>query len=376
MKVLIDFTQIPIKKAGVGVYAMSLLKSISHIKNDLVFYIIFLNDDIEILNLLESNPLKFKTISVYKVFRKLPLRFLVEQVFLPFIVYKNKISVIHSLHYSFPFFPLKAKKVVTLHDMTYFLYPEYHKKVHTFFFKTVIKYSIFQCDKIICVSESTKRDVIRILKVNQFYKKKLIVIPLGTNITSISNEKNILYKFDLLPKNYFLFIGTIEPRKNLGALIEAYAIFCQKSTVTMDLVIIGKKGWHYEDIFKKVEILKLEKKIKFTGFVNEMEKLSLLSSSYAFVYPSVYEGFGIPVLEAMACGIPCITSNVSSIPEVVGDAGILIDPNNISGIYESMLKLVFNKNYYSSLCFQSLERAKLFSWEKMTLDTLDIYSEN
>lgn len=377
MKILIDFTQIPVQKAGVGIYAMFLLKEIAIIENELTFYVVVSNDDKEILNLLYSNPKKFKIIKVNKIFRNLVLRFLLEQLYLPLLILKYNIQTIHSLHYSFPFLPLPVKKVVTLHDMTFFLYPELHKKFYVLFFKFIIKSSIKFCDTLICVSQSTKQDALDILNIEEPRKKKLVVVPLGTdfNLDYYPNKKT-LNKYDLSEKNYFLFIGTLEPRKNIISVIESYAMFSKTFPFNKNLVIVGMKGWYYEEIFSKVEILKLQDKIKFTGFVDENEKKDLLWYSYLFLYPSLYEGFGIPVLEAMAFGIPSITSNISSMPEVAGDAAILVNPKKIIEIYEAMALLFNDKDVYDGLIKKSLSQAKKFTWSKMAIDTIKVYSNN
>ncbi|RTY83465.1 glycosyltransferase family 1 protein [Flavobacterium sp. LS1P28] len=376
MKILIDFTQIPIKKVGVGIYAMSLLREISKIKCDNTYFIVVLNDDTEVLELLNSNSEKFKILYVNKIFRKLILRFLVEQFYLPILILKNKIDVIHSLHYSFPLIPIKVKKIVTLHDMTFFLYPEFHKKFYVIFFRTIIRASIKGCYRIICVSQSTKEDVIRIFNLQENIKNKLVVIPLGTNFslnTYNKIETNILTTYNLFAKKYLLFIGTIEPRKNIKSIIEAYSNLPE---ICLDLVIVGKKGWHYDDVFEKVKELKLEHRIKFTDFVTENEKKQLIFNSYLFIYPSFYEGFGIPLLEAMSFGIPCITSDISSMPEVAGNAAILINPNNVEEISNAIFLLINNNNnIYQSFVKKSLLQAEKFTWEKMASNTMKIYSE-
>jgi glycosyltransferase involved in cell wall biosynthesis len=377
MRVLIDFTQIPIKKVGVGIYAMSLLKEISRLENESTFYVVVLNDDEEILNLLCSNPKKYKIIKVHKVFRKLALRFLLEQLYLPLLIFKYNIQTIHSLHYSFPFLPMPVKKVVTLHDMTFFLYPEFHKKLNVLFFKFMIRSSIKFCDTLICVSQSTKEDAFDILNIEESIRKKFIVVPLGTdfNLDYCPNKKT-LNKYGLSAKNYFLFIGTLEPRKNIISVIDSYAKFCKTFPSYMKLVIVGKKGWNYDEIFTKVEYLKLQDKIIFTGYVDENEKKDLLWYSYFFLYPSFYEGFGMPVLESMAFGIPSITSNISSMPEVAGDAAILVNPKKIIEIFEAMALLFNDRDVYDGLIKKSLSRSKKFTWKKMAIDTLQVYLNN
>jgi glycosyltransferase involved in cell wall biosynthesis len=376
MKVLIDFTQIPTKKVGVGTYAMSLILELSKIETNTVFYVLVLRDDNEMLEFLNSSPEKIKTILINKTFRKLAFRFLLEQFYIPFLIIKYKICTLHSLHYSFPLLPMPVKKVVTLHDMTFFIYPEFHRRFQVFYFKFFIRLSLKCCDKIICVSNSTKRDVISLLNLKKDFIKKLNVTSLGTNYQSdyIANIQSI-EKYGLKSKGYFLFIGTLEPRKNINSIIEAYYLLYKNKAVTMDLVIVGKKGWHYDEIFTKVKKLNLGTKVIFTGFIEEEEKKDLLWHAYSFIYPSYYEGFGIPVLEAMAFGIPSVTSNLSSLPEVAGDASILINPKNINEIFDAMALLINEKAVYEDLIKKSLNQAKKFTWRQMAIETLTIYNE-
>jgi len=376
MKILIDFTQIPLKKVGVGVYAMSLLREIKNTESD-EYFVVVLRDDREVADLLRERFF-FKIIYLNKIFRKLIFRFLFEQIYIPILILKNRINVVHSLHYSFPLLPMKVKKVVTLHDMTFFLYPNFHKKLNVFFFKNMIKASMVFCDKIICVSEATKNDVIEILKIKESIREKIAVIPLGVDEPEeFFDEKNpiILLKNKLEKQKYILFIGTIEPRKNIKSIIKAYSML-EKSYLDYKLVIVGRKGWHYDGVYETVEELGLGDKIVFTDFVTDKEKNVLLSNCYLFVYPSFYEGFGIPVLEAMSFGIPTITSNISSMPEVAGDAGILINPLKVEEVANAMTLLLEDKSVYEDLKIKSLQQIKKFTWEKMAESTVKAYSNN
>lgn len=374
MKILIDFTQIPLQKVGVGVYAMSLLKEISKIESDASYYVLVLEDDNEVIELLAGSN-KFEIIFVNKSFRNFLLRFWLEQLYIPFLMLKFKINVLHSLHYSFPLMPMKVKKVVTLHDMTFFLYPEFHKEIKTHFFRIFIKLSLKFTDKIICVSKSTRADVINYFKIEGDLQEKLTAIPLGSDFKVDDFDKNnvdVLKTYNLETKGYFLFVGTIEPRKNLKSIIEAYSMLDDRS---LDLVIVGKKGWYYDDIFEMVNKLNLENKIVFTGFITETKKKVLIYNSCFFIYPSFYEGFGIPILEAMSFGIPCITSNISSMPEVAGDTAILIDPHNVKEIHDAMFLLMNDIDKRMFLGEKSIEQAKKFTWQEMTSKTVEVYFE-
>ncbi|MCD6594796.1 glycosyltransferase family 4 protein [bacterium] len=176
-----------------------------------------------------------------------------------------------------------------------------------------------------------------------------------------------------LPKKFIMFLGTIEPRKNLVGLLKAYSSIHTK--IEHKLVIVGGKGWKYSNIFETIEKLQIKDKIIFTGFVATGDLPAIYSSADIFVYPSFYEGFGIPLLESMACGTPVMTSDISSMPEVVGDVALLFDPYSVEDIAEKILKLARDNSMRNILSEEGIERAKKFSWEKSARKILNIYKK-
>ena len=172
---------------------------------------------------------------------------------------------------------------------------------------------------------------------------------------------------------YILSVGTLEPRKNLMSLLQAFADVIPLLPEDIKLVIAGRKGWLYEDILKTIG--DIGGKVVVTGYVTKVELRLLYNEAEVFVYPSLYEGFGLPVIEAMACGAPVITSNTSSLPEVAGDAGITVDPCNTGALSEAILEVVKNRKLREELSGKGLQRANLFSWEITAKQTLNVYSE-
>ena len=372
MKILIDFTQISTQKAGVGVYALNLVKHLSMIDDDFHCYVLVQDDDVSL------DDIHGGTISIIKIrsriFRIFILRILLEQLYIPYLVFRLGINVVHSLHYSFPLFVM-AKKVVTVHDMSFFKYPELHEPIKVAYFKAFIKMSSLLADKIICVSASTRKDYVSKFeaasnKTNVVYHACSNEFTPDIDNSAVSRVK-IKYGID---SEYFLFIGTLEPRKNILAIIRAFDRFNNQNG-HYKLVIAGKKGWHYDDIFTLVQRLGIADRILFTGFVHETEKPSLLVGATAFIYPSIYEGFGIPVLEALACGTPTVTSNVSSMPEVAGDAALLVDPENSDEIFIAINKIVNDPNLRRELKMRSLQQAEKFSWMKTAKETYAVYKD-
>jgi glycosyltransferase involved in cell wall biosynthesis len=367
MKILLDLTQIPLEKVGVGIQVLNILKYISKncIKGQ--YFAIIQNDDKILLNLCFPNVIVLPVNA--KIFRHLFLRLLLEQIYIPFLILKYRVDVVHSFHYSFPLIKFWAKRIITIHDLTFFLYPELHIPIKRYYFCYFIKMATTSKNKLICVSKSTADDLKKIFpKCNSSI---YIISPAKEASPVVEHFELISRKFNI-NKPYILYMGTLEPRKNIERLIDAYASIEQK--INCDLYLVGKKGWYYNSIFEKVGKLNLEDRIIFTGFVTEEEKFSLLKNCLFFVYVSIYEGFGLPVLEALNEGKAVITSNISSMPEVAGNAAILVNPYNISQIAENMLKLTTDSKFRNSFSSKAIEQASKYTWENTAQETIKIYN--
>ena len=229
-------------------------------------------------------------------------------------------------------------------------------------------------DKIIAVSYSTKQDLMNYFKISD-NKIKVIYEAADQIFQPLSSEKvqHFKDKYDL-NYQYILYVGTLEPRKNIPLIIKAFYIL-NKEGFQHKLVIAGKKGWKYKTIYQLIDKLNLQKEVIFIGFIPDNDLPALYNAANLFVYPSLYEGFGLPPLEAMSCGCPVITSNISSLPEVVGDAGIMIDPYSVDELYEAMHKVLINEIVRKDMIKKGLERSQMFSWTKTAEETLKIYKE-
>lgn len=371
MKIFIDFTQVPLQKVGVGVYALNLVSAIYRLDNKNIYYIIMQDDD-ESLNFI--NDPRFKIIKVKAMFfRRFIFRFLLEQAYIPYLAVKYKIDTVHSLHYSFPLFS-SARRIVTIHDMTVFEIPERHIFLRICYLKLFICLASLFADKIITDSRSTLDDFVKRFR---RARNKAQVIYLGksalfTHSLDKAEIDRVKGKYKIKQK-YFLFLGTIEPRKNVKNIILAFHKFLQDNG-EFQLVVVGRKGWHFSEVFTLVEGLGLNGRVKFTGFIEENDKPYLIAGARVFIYPSAYEGFGIPVLEAIACGVPTITSNVSSLSEIAGDAVLFVNPENIEELYLNIKKLVEDTALYGIMKQKSIEQAKKFSWENTASETIRVYS--
>lgn len=371
MNILIDFTQIPVQKCGIGIYALNLISKIYELDKVNNYYIIIQDDDNALCFI--SHP-HFNVIKVNsRIFRKLVFRFLLEQFYIPYLALKHKIDAVHSLHYSFPLL-ITTKRIVTIPDMTFFKHSDKHLFIKRYYFKFFICLASILADKIITISKSSKDDFLERFK---SAREKINVVCLGrrkafNNKLDASTINSVRNKYKI-SNNYILYLGTIEPRKNIRRLILAFDRFLNDGE-DCQLVIAGKKGWHYDGIFRLIEELSLKEKVIFTGFVSEDEKPFLIGGAKIFVYPSIYEGFGIPVLEALSCGIPTITSNVSSLPEITGDAALLVNPLDVNELYSNIKGLFNDRTLYTQLKEKSVEQAKKFSWKRCAQETIEVYN--
>ena len=373
IKVLIDCTQVTRQKAGVGVYAENTVRELIQLQSGIEWFLVVQDDDPDFDFSRYSNVTLIKVKS--KIFRKLPFRFLLEQLFVPLLVLKYRIRVIHSLHYSFPLVPMICKKVVTIHDMTMFLMPDVHQATKVRYFQFFIAAAARRADALTFISHSTQKDFL-----------KLFPHPAPScNVTHMG--KGPQFRPDLDPERveqvvceygltqpYVLYVGTLEPRKNLVRLTEAFAAVAQ-AYPAYTLVMAGMKGWMYESLFELVTALNLENRIVFTGFVSEKDKPYLIRGAEVFAYVSLYEGFGIPVLEALACGTPTLTSDVSSIPEITGDSALLVDPTSVKDIAAGLERLLGDMSLRDELAAKSVSQAGQFSWLNTAAATLSVYRE-
>lgn len=272
--------------------------------------------------------------------------------------------------------PLFCKKILTIHDLSFLRYPEFFSARKNFWHKMVnVKKLVKKFDYIIAVSENTKRDVIELCGVNP---DRVKVIYSGVEDIYQPNyeleNKNIEQKYNL-PEKFILFLGTVEPRKNIEGAIRAYEILREKNggLAQYKLVIAGGRGWKSNNAFRVWQKSQYKSDIKFLGYIEKKDKVYLYNLASLFVYPSFYEGFGFPPLEAMASGTPVITSFTSSLPEIVGSAGLMVDPYNINDLAIAMEKVLTDNNLRNDLIQKGLKRIKEFSWEKAGREYLEIF---
>lgn len=270
---------------------------------------------------------------------------------------------------------VRGRKITIIHDMGYKACPETVNRKTRDWLKLSLKKSCKHADHIITDSEFSKQEIIKYLGVNS---QKITVVPCAVNHeefrTDYSAEKieEVKNKYHIDEK-YFLYLGTIEPRKNLERLIKAYAELVNRRQNVPQLVLAGGKGWYYDSIFQMVDTCHLKEKVIFTGYVEQKDSPLLMSGAIAFVFPSLYEGFGMPPLEAMACGTPVINFKNNITSGVVGDVGILIDPEDIEELSDAMEQMMDNEELREKLKKAGQKRAAKFTWKKSAEILMDVY---
>jgi len=269
-----------------------------------------------------------------------------------------------------------GKKILTVHDISFFLFPEYHPLKRRLLFKALFPRSLEQADHIITDSHNTKNDLVRYFQVPA---SKITAIHLGADpsFAPVTQESAapVLSEYGISFGRYLLCVGTLEPRKNLVRLLLAYDQFRASNPSELQLVLVGADGWLNQELYSTIERSSWKRDIKILGYVPKTHLPALYSGAVAFIYPSVYEGFGLPPLEAMACGAAVITSNCSSLPEVVGDAALVVDPKKIDDIAGAMSKIAGDGALRETLKGRGLARAKGFDWLTTAHETLKVYEK-
>lgn len=374
MQIAIDATRAVIESAGIGRYSLNLIQKLLEIdsKNNalrqyLLLFSHFRQDPqkAKILRSLQRPNVEIRHWRIPGAFK--------EKIWGWRVPWLNWLLKGADLFYAPSFLEvnlgLKIPQVVTIYDLTTFLFPELRGKAVSERLNERTKLACKKARKIIAISHSTKNDLMAILKIPA--KKIQVIYPGRTEFPEPAKN---------LPKNlkshsYILSVGTIEPRKNLIGLFKAYALLPPSIQEKFPLVIVGAEGWNTGKTFEVFQSLKLQDKVKFLGFVSDAVLAKLYKEAAVFVYPSLYEGFGLPVLEALSFGLPVVTSNVSSLPEVVGKAGVLVEPKDPKSIASGLQRILEHQNEAEELRDLAQKQAVKFSWEKAAKETLKVFEE-
>lgn len=270
---------------------------------------------------------------------------------------------------------VRGKCVVFIHDMAYKSCPGTVKLKTRIWLELCMKRSCRYADHILTVSEFSKREILRYLHIPE---EQISIVPNAVDHTVYHNNytakqiQEVRNKYGI-KEEYILYLGTIEPRKNLERLIGAYEMLCREREYAPQLVLAGGKGWMCEGIYQKAQEAVRKNRILFTGYVSQKDSPVLMCGAKIFVFPSLYEGFGMPPLEAMACGTPVITSNTTSLPEVVGKAGLTVNPGCEEEICQAMGHMLDNDPYREKLRKLGLDQAARYTWKKSAERLMNVY---
>jgi glycosyltransferase involved in cell wall biosynthesis len=264
-------------------------------------------------------------------------------------------------------------RVVTVHDLAFHLFPEQYPGAKQRYLRLMTRLSVRRASRVIAVSEATRQDVIRLYGADP---DKVVTVPNG-----IGPEMRVLPTVEVerfrrdhdLPNQFILFVGTLQPRKNLETLLRAWARVARETG--WGLVVAGATGWHHEPILATARSLDVADQVRFVGYVPGNELPLWYNAAGVFIYPSIYEGFGLPLIEAMACGTPVIAADSSSLPEVTGDAGLIVGPRDVEGFARAILTLARSAEMRQELSERGLRHAAAYSWRRTAEETLAVYRD-
>jgi glycosyltransferase involved in cell wall biosynthesis len=295
-----------------------------------------------------------------------------EQFIAPLLLRAVRADVYHGMLNVVPL-ACPVPSVVTVHDLAFIRFPHTFRSYNRTYLDFATRTSVRRAARICAVSEHTKREVVGLLGVPA---ERVVVTPDAAREHFQLPDPAALAQFRAqkgLPEQFVFYVGTLEPRKNLPTLLEAYSQVARASQVP--LIIGGGKGWMYDAIFARLEALNLQEQVRFIGYVPEEELPLWYAAATLFVFPSLYEGFGMPPLEAMSCGTPVVTSNCTSLPEVVGEAGLMVDPTDAEALAEAILRVLRSADLREDMRARGLQRARLFDWHTTAERTLHIYEQ-
>lgn len=369
MKIAIDGMPLGSQRTGVGHYTLELAKSLGLAAADDSFTLISPQPpSASTLDAIQSPP----NLSYDNAQGSLNRRWW--SVGLPLYLSRSSFDLFHGTNYEVPFLS-RTPSVLTIHDLSLLLHPEAHERHLVRRARWRLPLMVKAASKIITPSESVKQEVCEMFGIPP---EKVVVTPEAPRLSFQSREDSRIVEVRKrlgIDRDFVLFVGTIEPRKNLRRLVEAFAQVRRATSMSPKLVIAGGNGWLMDDFTSLIEQQRLADDIRLTGYLEDDELCALYSSCRAFIYPSLYEGFGLPPLEAMACGAPVITSRIPSIIETVGSAARLIDPCDVEDLARAITELLSDDKMREHYAEQGKIQAKKFSWEQTALKTLGVYRE-
>jgi glycosyltransferase involved in cell wall biosynthesis len=303
-----------------------------------------------------------------------PVRIGWEQTVLPLELLRERADLLHALGFVSPI-GWRGRTVVTVYDLSFMRFPEVYNRPNRVYLNTFAPPSLRRADRVITISEDARRDVIELCGVPPERVTTILLAADDRFQPAPADEIAAFRALHGLPERFVLYLGTLQPRKNIETLVRAYAQLRNEGSDNHALVIAGGRGWQFDSIFNLSRELGIAAFVHLPGFVPDDEQPLWYSSATVFAFPSRYEGFGLPLLEAMACGAPVVSSSASSLPEVVGDAGMLVDPSDVEGWCSALRQLLEDEPHRAALAAAGRARAQAFSWRRMAAETVQVYRE-
>jgi glycosyltransferase involved in cell wall biosynthesis len=364
MKIAFDARCLLGKRTGVGRYLLNLIKRMSSLRGEIEFNL-FVDESIKKVHFGDKNNISIKKINAPNLLWK--------NIRLPFALMSDKAHLVHLPSYTIPFWA-PCPTIVTIHDVIFAFHPEWCSKKQHIRFKHLVRLSAKKANAIIVVSNSTKKELLDLTKISE---DKIYLTYLAADEIFKPNKdplvlENLRQKYNF-KEDYILHVGSLHPRRNIERIINAFSHLKKEIDKKIIFILVGQwfdKKNKLNDMAKKLNIINY---IKHIDYVPDDDLVKLYNFADLFIYPSLYEGFGLPVLEAMACGTPVITSNISSLPEITGDAAFLVDPYNVYEMKEAMKSILLEKELHSRLIEKGFKKIKNYTWNKAAEKTLEIY---
>ena len=373
MRVAIDATSVPPRPAGSGVYAIELVRAMSQRHCDECDHRYTLYTRGSWFNETAGDAAGTTTWSVEHVDApSRASRLAWEQARLPRSLRRRRIDVLHSTHHTLPLVQVEARRVVTVHDLTFFRIAGRYPLARRLYMQTLTRLSARVADAIVVPSETVRADVLRLLRVQES-RVHVVYEAAAERFHPVDADaaRAVALRYGIEPP-YVLSVGSLEPGKNRARLVRAMARL-RNEGLSRPLVVAGQRAWRYDSDFELVDELGMADRVAFLGYVPDDDLAALYSGAETVAIPSLYEGFGLPVIEAMACGAPVLTSNVSATAEVAGDAALLVHPRSVDQITAGLRRLISDADLRGQLRRAGLERAAQFSWRRAADETHQVY---
>ena len=371
LRIGVEASALRLPRSGIGRYALSVTERLLKMATNGAQFCLYSYDDCLPRHVVEQE-------NVIARIARVPLPFFrgltYLNLWLPHMLRRDGVDVFYAPATMAPLgMPRDIPLVPVVYDLVSILYPETMREASRYIFGVTFERVIKEAELIISDSQTTANDLARLRGIEPD-RIQVIHAAAGPHFTvrDRAAAAALMARKYGVQGDYVLCVATLEPRKNLPRAIKAFARVCQERQTSLQLVVAGARGWKTSAIYRTIQSLGMGDKVISLGYVDERDMPDAYNAAIALLFPSVYEGFGIPIVEAMACGIPVITSNVSSMPEVAGDAAILVDPLDVKSIAVGLKRLVDDRNLWQQMRERGLQRAKMFSWEGAARQTMEV----